>query len=378
MDVAVALNVVDHTEDVLTGGPDRAGGLIFEPAETVRAERVLPVANITPFRLDVEGRRVIFAEVPAEVMLSDAAFVYEAQTQHLQRLYAVDFETVVRLTEALPDPAKLIFVHSTGRCGSTLLSKALNEVEGVVGLSEPDVFLDVRHREPFEDPDYRDDVLPVLRGCVRLLCRPADRTWVIKPRSQVTAIADVLHGLYPEGKHVFMYRSALAFARSWARIFGMPLAEWTIDDESLALRSTFVPLLKRHAGRPEDVSAARFFSYFWLGPVLNYLDFYAKDVWDATLRYEEMTADPRGVLGALFAACGLPVADVGKALKAFEKDSQEGTSLSRENTQSGRVDFLLPEHEREIAAVLSEFPGVGSPGVVLPGTLGASEEGRVG
>ena len=90
--------------------------------------------------------------------------------------------------------------------------------------------------------------------------------------------------------------------------------------------------------------------------------------------YEELTDNPHGMLTELFSACGLPVSEVDAALKAFEQDSQAGTPLSRENTRRDGEDFVLPKHEAEIEAIIREFPQVGIPDVILPGTIGTSSK----
>ena len=44
-------------------------------------------------------------------------------------------EELIDEQDALP-----VFLHSTGRCGSTLLSQLLGSVEGALSVSEPDFY----------------------------------------------------------------------------------------------------------------------------------------------------------------------------------------------------------------------------------------------
>ena len=61
---------------------------------------------------------------------------------------SIPFQTLAeyvkeRLDECPSQDANVLSVQSTGRCGSTLLSKVLDKVGGVHSLSEPDVYTQV-------------------------------------------------------------------------------------------------------------------------------------------------------------------------------------------------------------------------------------------
>jgi hypothetical protein len=107
----------------------------------VDAGIVLRQPNLSLYCLDFENRQALFVETPPECDLSRAPFMYQAQAEAALRLIQVPFEALDRLAEEVAiDPARLILIYSVGRCGSTLVSHAFNEVEGVESLSEPDVF----------------------------------------------------------------------------------------------------------------------------------------------------------------------------------------------------------------------------------------------
>src|SRR5436190_10016493 len=98
---------------------------------------VLQQPNLSLYCVDFENRQALFAETPPERDLSRAPFLYQAQYEAARRLIQIPFETLHRLAaEVVIDPARLILIYSVGRCGSTLVSHAFNEVEGVESLSE--------------------------------------------------------------------------------------------------------------------------------------------------------------------------------------------------------------------------------------------------
>jgi hypothetical protein len=91
--------------------------------------------------LDHANRRALFVETVPGVNLSQAPFLYHAQYEHTVKLISVPYETLHQLARGISlEGKKLILVSSVGRTGSTLLGSALGAVEGMVGLSEPDVF----------------------------------------------------------------------------------------------------------------------------------------------------------------------------------------------------------------------------------------------
>src|ERR1051325_7084918 len=110
----------------------RAGGT-FDPRNLLRDP------HFSLYCLDFENRQALFVETPPECDLSRAPFLYQAQYDAARRLIQIPYETLHRLAaEVVLDPSRLILIYSVGRCGSTLVSHAFNEVEGVESLSEPD------------------------------------------------------------------------------------------------------------------------------------------------------------------------------------------------------------------------------------------------
>ena len=134
--------------------PDLDQDFDYHTGTTVDSQIVIKQPNLTLYALDDQRRQVIFVETPLEVDLSSHPFYYMAQYQHAQRLVAVPYDDLMRLADALGPIEHLILIQSIGRCGSTLMSKILNENEHILSLSEPDVYsnlLWLRTEDPGRD-----------------------------------------------------------------------------------------------------------------------------------------------------------------------------------------------------------------------------------
>ena len=105
----------------------------------VNPSEVVDNPHISLYCLDDVDNRAIFVELPANINLTKAAFVYQTQYEEAQRLIAVPYETFTELANTLPEIHQPIFVHITGRSGSTLLSHVFNESGIAASLAEPDV-----------------------------------------------------------------------------------------------------------------------------------------------------------------------------------------------------------------------------------------------
>ena len=91
-------------------------------------------------------RRVIFIEADPDTILA-STFIYTGQRQHAIRCYAVPYGELCDVFEARMESgweSNVCQLYSTGRCGSTLLSKLLDQANSIVSISEPDVFSYVR------------------------------------------------------------------------------------------------------------------------------------------------------------------------------------------------------------------------------------------
>jgi hypothetical protein len=99
----------------------------------VDALSILNLPGISLYCLDEERRQAVFVETPPEIDLTRQAFYYQAQYRCARRVLCVPYETLNELATETGEPfRKLVLIFSVERCGSTLLSRALNCLDTVL------------------------------------------------------------------------------------------------------------------------------------------------------------------------------------------------------------------------------------------------------
>jgi hypothetical protein len=346
-----------------------AKDFLLEDCGAVAAQSVIDGANTTPYCFDPIHGRILFVEVPADVDLSGAPFLYDAQFERAQRVFAMPIDDFISLGEALPDPEDLMLIYSTGRCGSTLLASALNELGAVRVFSEPDIFTQIAQAGCPTDARTREVLVKTLRSCLRVLCRSGQQHYVVKFRSVVIELFELMAHAMPRARNIFMYRDAIGFARSTARMMEMELDNWSVDARGLRGWQRLVPSLGRFQATPELVSASRLLAHLWAGSVVRYIETYRLGLWACAVHYEDLCRDPMSVLDALRASCSLPVSSTDAPEVAFGRDSQAGTSISRKSLRARRVGEIQGRHELQISSHLAEISDGLTVDIMLPGTI---------
>ena len=337
-------------------------------AGAIDARTVLQNPNITLYCLDFENRQALFVETPPECDLTHVPFMYAAQYNEAVRLVQVPFETLHALAaEVVIDPARLILIYSVGRCGSTLVSSAYNEVEGVESLSEPDVFTQMLGTWGADNLEG-DEKTRLLKSCTLLQCAPGQlkgaTAWALKFRSMVTHMWPLFYAAFPEAKVVFLYRQAESWARSFHRIMG---GGDPIEPQEMAnMRELFGRLNLRLEPR-QTASALEVLASLWLCVMESGMEMQQRGIPMFIVRYEEFTRAPREVLTQMFAYCGLTREAIGSLDNVLAQDSQAGSVISREIL--GEVDAnLTPEHLNELRRLIHEASPEWTADRLIPGT----------
>ncbi len=295
-----------------------------EQVASVDPRIVLTDPAYSLYCLDHDNRRALFTRTGADP--AAAPFYFLAQYEHVTGVVALSYDELHTLET--PEP-RGVFLHSTGRCGSTLVAAALAGPGGLVKVSEPDALTQLVTLAPrLTEPELRE----LARSCVRVLSR--GRPVVIKPRSFVIELAALLHEQCPAFAAVFLYRDPLTWARSTARAFAGYDPALVTDPAAVQDRlGRLIPLVARWRGRtgrllsPEEVMACQ-----WVSQLERALALRHRGVDLFTATYEQLQTDPHAVLGELFAHCGLP-APAGLD-KVLAEDAQAGTALSRSATSA--------------------------------------------
>ena len=381
--------------------------------------------GLSLYCLDDARRRALFVDCEPAVDLAAAPFYYQAQFEHAGRIVALPYDDLHRVAADLPDPAdRLVLLYSTGRCGSTLLSRAFAHVPGVVSLSEPDVPTQLVALRP-TDGSRDKEIESLAASGVKLLCKPGPpgdapaRAWVLKVRSMGIEIADLLHRRFPRARSMFLYRGAEAQVGSSLRAFAeapAPPDAKTPEGQELIrrflswVRGGPLHILTRalaggvHAavtrgdfrvfrrlaraavrlGR-EEPAKEEMFAVLWMSVVAHYVELHQQGVIPVAFRYETLVDRPREFLEAVFARAGLPPDAAADACEAvLGHDAQEGSPLSREKARrhgpaegsARRVRdavWTLCAMDRRIAT-----PDFVAPGTWVPAPGGLSVPGPVG
>ncbi len=321
----------------------------YREAEEVDAQMVVEQPTISLYCLDHDNRRAIFVETPPDVDLTQAPFYNIVQYDAAESLIAVSYDTLHQLAaDIVVDPRRIILLYSVGRCGSTLVSHALSQADGVYGMSEPDVFTQLR---ALQAPDGSNDaeVSDLVRDCVKVMCAPARSegatAWVLKLKSLVIGMGDMLNHHFPEAKVIFLYRNAEGWAKSQARAFG----HYEAPFQKAAARSQQVfarlnPLVRSYmATRTTAMSPIELLSCNWVAVMERCLELQRQGVPMFCMRYEDLQAAPQEMLDALLAFCDLTVHDPSKIDRVLAQDSQTGTRISRASLRDTARE--LPEHD---------------------------------
>jgi hypothetical protein len=303
-------------------------------------ERLVNEVGWTPYCLDDSNRRVLFVDMPPDTDLSKKAFVYDAQFRLATRVLAVPYDQLEHAAALVVPPPNLIFVFSTGRCGSTLLNHILNGVESVHCLSETDIHSNLsllRGQQPERDAE----LALILKSCTLLWSQTA--TWAgastfgSKFRSQAVAIMDLFAEAFPDARHIFMYREGVAWAQSFYRYlrrFGYPdgftgrselIDCWAgLATSDTTMMDAMIP------GDQSEVTLGEFFAPFWVYHLELYRRSMERGMALYPLRYEELITQPEATLRSFFEYCRLDVPSLDTVMKVFAEDSQKGTALERD------------------------------------------------
>ena len=341
---------------------------------SISSQELLENPNISIYCLDPKTQHAVFVEIPSEIDLSQVPFYYMAQFAHAMRVILVPYQDLHTLAQQIPLAGdQLMLVYSVGRCGSTLTSMAFNQADGVIGLSEPDVFTQLVAMRDW-DGSNDQEISELLKACTHLTCKGwvtkgKPKKWAIKFRSYGIEIGDLINQHFPEARSLFLYRNAEDWTDSMVRGFG---GDKVITPEILSFFWNFMkPLVRLPAlydDRDEELSLAQVLGLHWLSPMETYLNLVEKGIQMLPVRYEDMKRKTLPVMEKIFSYCGIESKDRDELKKVLEKDSQAGSVLAREFTQDQQFQSKQ-QVMKELDELLATRPVINRSDFKLPGTL---------
>ena len=346
------------------------------PVTPAPARIVIDQPDWTLYGLDQARDLAVFTDLPPGTDLADSPFAYATQHRLARRVLTMSLAELEAVANLAPPLPRVILIFSIGRCGSTLLSHALNTVPGVWCLSEPDAFstLIMQHYHSRQRSGFpRDQTIRLIQACTRLQFRPPperqDDVFAIKFRSQALFQADLYHLALPEAACLFLYRDALGWANS---VYSM-MRQYNFPDTLTGPDRTLAWSIFTAASDPAplaqiiDLSAPDLPMELALGPawscnMAEYTRHLAAGVPFLALRYNEFNRDREASITRMLRHCSLPEGHAAAALRAFEKDSQLGTHLAREVT----TERLTSDRLDRLARVMSQLTEFNAPDLILP------------
>ena len=325
--------------------------------------------------LDHAGRRAVFAALPADVDPLGAPFMYQAQFDQAEHLVALPYPEFLRCAERMPAPSNLLCLHNIGRCGSTVLCHALNEIDGVQSFSEPDSLTNFIGPAALPEAEQRQ----LLRACVTWLCRPAtigaNTHCVFKFRNQAAGIMERYVCALPEAQHLFMYRNVIDWLASFYRLRVKRGVRPTRHSRAQIIEQQ-AAYYQCPADEFERIAPPEIASYFslegralgWIYMLGRYLELIESGADIAALRYEDLGAHRDALLAQVIGMMGLPASSLTSALRAFESDAQAGTMFARDQGQGNTVR-LPAEMQATVRRILAAHGEGWRADLILPDTI---------
>jgi hypothetical protein len=341
------------------------GDFVLREVGSLDPLRLVEDDGLSLYSVDPVQRAALFVRTPPQLDLFRAPFLWHAQYTEATEVISVPFGDLADLAARAPMSLdRLVLIHSTGRCGSTLVSMALAEASDVAALSEPDVFIQLQQMRDRGDPE----VDSILEACTRLLFAPrAARTCVVKLRSQNIELADLLLRCFPSAKTVFVYRQVDSWARSAVRAFGLFGELLAIWDHLGDLQPRVRSLVDGEELCPFP-SPIEFLGWMYATPMLRATILQRQGIPLFMARYEELNDRPLEVLTALCEFCDLEIST--DALEGvIARDSQEGTEHSRRRVLEPGSE-LTDERLALLRAHLAKLAPTLDPDSPLDGTYG--------
>jgi hypothetical protein len=347
------------------------GDFDVEPAGAIPPEQVLRDPRYVLYCFDPERKGAIFVECDDPRAVESAPFYYVGQRLHARAVVTMPLETFHGIAETVQYPPEgLIFVHSVGRCGSTLLSKALEAVPSVHSLSEPDDLTQLTRLWVGRSVP-REDVPALLVSSIKWRCKEPSSEWLaIKMRSEVMVLAELFGSCFPTARHLFLYRDGLSWMRTVHRSFrrDSELADDEELDEMRASWARLLPLVGQYLEEGWKLDPVQVRILGWITSMEGYLRLREMGVPTCAARFEDMVADPRRIIGQLLAFCGIRSVNWDEIQPVLDRDSQAGTMFGREERKG--LNRELTDRQADAArALIASRPRLGRPDVIVPDTI---------
>jgi hypothetical protein len=285
----------------------------------------------------------------------------------------ISFETMLQLAHRVNlDEERLVILHSVGRAGSTLASQIFAQVEGVINISEPDAITWMVGARYFQ-PDKKAELIALLNATIHMLCKtPAKTAWVIKGRSFIVELGDWLYELYPHAKNIFLYRDAETWLSSGIRAYSDGVTRTATEQKQYeqGLRKALVlgtPLIAQY-DTDKHLTSTELLVLMWLSVMQKYVELHELGLNMLAICYPSWQQAPRETAIAMLEYCECRPTDMSAIDATLSRDSQAGTSLSRDTLQKHEAS-IQPSDLATLNLHLGQHAYIQSADFEAPNTL---------
>ena len=318
--------------------------------------------------MTVTEDEAIFGVVPHDENVFDTvktSFLYDAIFKHSQYLLVMPVTSMIKLAGKVGRPnAKVIWLHSTGRCGSTAMAQVFNNLPESMALSEPFGLLSIIHsfkgRHFGEGTEWKKSrsFVELYTSAVCMILKPirtpAKVILVKSPPMMSLVDAELLHEHFPEFIQAFLYRngSDQIYSLYKSLVSLNPVADLTRYGASVLnlhkLSPDFLPVGITYTACEDremiqwlmdpaqllKITCFHEYSLSWAWLCGRYKKLISSIDWKdriVAFRFEHLKSDRQSYLKGFFHYVGIEMTDelMSLTLEALDQDSQQGSSVNR-------------------------------------------------
>eukprot|EP00746_Dinoflagellata_sp_MGD_P078508 gnl/MRDRNA2_/MRDRNA2_31389_c0_seq1.p1 gnl/MRDRNA2_/MRDRNA2_31389_c0~~gnl/MRDRNA2_/MRDRNA2_31389_c0_seq1.p1 ORF type:complete len:259 (-),score=52.08 gnl/MRDRNA2_/MRDRNA2_31389_c0_seq1:17-793(-) len=212
----------------------------------------------------------------------------------------------------------------------------------------------------------------------------------LNPKGHAGFLRKPVAHVFPETKHVFMYRDMLKVIESFGSIFtSKPVllkVKMAIDSifagyggppKGAKPQSCTMQELLNGLKKPSKFILHRL-SFMWLDAMMSWMEWREGNsgkCQNLTLRMDEFVTKDlekrEAVVRQLLRFAGIEddAGTMNKAMSVFAVHSQAGTQMENSSSKTGKT-FLTDLDKSELVALCAQVPQIGKPSFVVPGSLG--------
>lgn len=268
---------------------------------------------------------------------TNGPFVYNVQFAAAVELIILPISSFNQISKSIPIP-KIPIIHlaNHGRCGSTILSQAVEAIPDSLSISELNPFTDIAElsRSGQHDIAYLKELCFSVLTCMLKHANSRKSSFVFfKCQNIAVYITDLLLESLPIVSHVYMYRQPISFVRSYEKLIAIDKSSpLSVKECKLWSGIGHNGILSEYPFYPfhyiEKLSSFAKFALVWITGAAAYNKLLAKKYKICSLKYEDFLANPEDTLLALFRYANVPISYLPDLKSVMSKDSQAGTMYS--------------------------------------------------